>query len=76
MGRIKSTMVKRAAEQLMVQNKGFSPNFEENKKKLHGLMPSKSVKNKIAGYIGRLVKAENVKAAKEAAKLSKPTSSA
>ncbi len=65
MGRIKSTMVKRAAEQLMNQNSGFSHKFEDNKKKLRGLMPSKSVRNKIAGYIGRLVKAEKAKQAKQ-----------
>lgn len=54
-------MVKRAAEQLMQQNQGFAPGFEENKRKLRGLMPSKSTRNKIAGYIARLVKAEQNK---------------
>ena len=75
MGRIKSTMVKRAAEQLMHQNAGFGPLFENNKKSLKGLMPSKSTRNKIAGYIARLVKAENLKAAQEAAKTAKVISS-
>jgi len=75
MGRIKSTMVKRAAEQLMNQNAGFSTSFETNKKSLHGLMPSKSTRNKIAGYISRLVKAERVTAAKDAAKTAKAISS-
>jgi len=75
MGRIKSTMVKRAAEQLMHQNPGFAPLFETNKKSLKGLMPSKSTRNKIAGYIARLVKAENFKSAQEAAKAAKVISS-
>ena len=75
MGRIKSTMVKRAAEQLMHQNAGFASSFETNKKSLRGLMPSKSTRNKIAGYIARLVKAENLKSAQEAAKTVKANSS-
>jgi small subunit ribosomal protein S17e len=65
MGRIKSTMVKRAAEQIMHQNSGFTPSFEENKVKLRNILPSKSVKNKVAGYIARLVKMEQNKEKRE-----------
>tara|TARA_Y100000310_G_C20630138_1_gene788180 strand:- start:332 stop:517 length:186 start_codon:yes stop_codon:yes gene_type:complete len=57
MGRIKSTMVKRAATQLL-QIQEFTEDFGENKKILGNTMPSKSIKNKIAGYLARLVKAK------------------
>lgn len=60
MGRIKSAMVKRAAEALMDQHEGkFSGSFEYNKRVLGSTMPSKPIRNKIAGYIGRLVKMQN-----------------
>ena len=61
MGRIKSAMVKRATFELLEQGIDFSDNFEYNKKLLKGTMPSKKIKNKIAGYIARLKKAENKK---------------
>lgn len=55
MGRIKSLMIKRAAKQLMaLKNANFSASFGENKKILSNKMPSKSVRNKIAGYLSRL----------------------
>jgi ribosomal protein S17E len=53
-------MVKRAAEQIMNQDNKFSPSFNENKVKLNGILPSKPIRNKVAGYIARLVRAENV----------------
>jgi len=55
MGRIKSTMIKRTATQLMPSFE-FSESFEENKKILGSTMPSKSIRNKIAGYIARLAR--------------------
>ena len=55
MGRIKTTMIKKTAKQL-VKEDGFSEDFEANKKKLKDTMPGKSIRNKIAGYISRLVK--------------------
>jgi small subunit ribosomal protein S17e len=57
MGRIKSTMVKKAAKQLIVkENITFSEDFERNKKILSNLLPSKPIRNKVAGYISRLIK--------------------
>lgn len=58
MGRIKTAMVKRASHELMRQDIDFSPEFEHNKKILKNTMPSKKVRNKIAGYIARLKKAK------------------
>jgi len=63
MGRIKSLMVKKAAKQIL-DEKVFNTEFENNKKALKDTMPSKPIKNKIAGYITRLMK---VKAQKQAA---------
>ena len=59
MGRIKSTMVKRASFELLKQDLPFTEKFEDNKKLLGNEMPSKKVRNKIAGYLARLVKVKN-----------------
>jgi ribosomal protein S17E len=61
MGRIKSLMVKRAAKQLLDEKNEstarlFSPDFDANKKVLRNTMPSKPIRNKIAGYIARLTR--------------------
>lgn len=56
MGRIKSLMVKRAASQLLEIEHNFKADFEHNKKLLKDTMPSKPIRNKIAGYIVRLLK--------------------
>ncbi len=53
MGRIKSTLIKRTAKEL-VQQIEFTENFDQIKKKLKHTMPSKKVRNKVAGYIARL----------------------
>ena len=58
MGRIKSTLVKRTARNLLKEDNVFSEDFEKNKKVLGNTMPSKRLKNKIAGYISRLKKRE------------------
>lgn len=51
MGRIKSTMMRKAARELVDTVEGFSTDFENNKKLLQGTVPYKSVRNKIAGAI-------------------------
>ena len=56
MGRIKSTMVKKTAKKLMNEEGFFTESFEENKKALADTMPSKPIRNKVAGYISRLVR--------------------
>lgn len=65
MGRIKSTLIKRTAKKLIAEENLFSNNFDEDKKLLGNTMPSKRIRNKIAGYIARLKKMqqENVKQA-------------
>ncbi len=61
MGRIKLIMVKRAAKQLLAREHDFTDSFEHNKKLLGNLMPSKPIRNKIAGYIARLIRAQKTK---------------
>ena len=56
MGRIKSLMVKKAARQLLDGANNFNDTFEKNKKILSNTMPSKPIRNKIAGYIARMIK--------------------
>lgn len=56
MGRIKPKLVKRTTRLLLKEENKFNANFEDNKKFLRNLTPSKSVRNKIAGYIARLKK--------------------
>ncbi|MCU0642622.1 MAG: 30S ribosomal protein S17e [archaeon] len=57
MGRIKPLMVKKAAKQLLEGEHKFSESFEQNKKLLgNNTMPSKPIRNKVAGYISRLVR--------------------
>ena len=54
MGRIKSTLVKRTAKTL-IKHIEFKDSFNGNKKILGGnTMPSKRMRNKIAGYMTRL----------------------
>lgn len=62
MGRIKTLMIKNAADELFRTGDGFSESFERNKKVLgNNTMPSKSVRNKIAGGIANLAKKKRQK---------------
>jgi small subunit ribosomal protein S17e len=54
MGKIKTRLIKRTADRLMKEDIDFSENFGKNKKLLGREMPSKKVRNQIAGYIARL----------------------
>ena len=59
MGKIKTKLIKRSAEELVKQGIDFTPDFEENKKILGDTMPSKKIRNQIAGYLSRKKKQEN-----------------
>ena len=54
MGKIKTRLIKRTAETLMKKDLEFNGEFEQNKKVLGREMPSKKVRNQIAGYVARL----------------------
>ena len=57
MGRIKSKLVKRTARRLLeVTPESFDTTFNGSKKALGQILPSKKVRNKIAGYIARIKK--------------------
>jgi len=58
MGRVKTTLVKRSAEEFLERYPDrFKNKFEENKKRLNevGDIESKKLRNLIAGYLTRLV---------------------
>ncbi len=59
MGRIKTALIKRVSHELLDQHRNeFKDNFEGNKKKIADFaeLPSKKLRNIIAGYITRLMK--------------------
>ncbi len=56
MGKIKTRLIKRTAEGLMKESLEFDDTFEKNKVILGREMPSKKVRNQIAGYIARVKK--------------------
>jgi ribosomal protein S17E len=56
MGRVKSALIKRTARALSKEPNKFEVGFDSNKKLLGRLMPSKRLRNRIAGYITRMKK--------------------
>ncbi len=61
MGRIKTMLIKRTAHKLVATHKpAFKKDFDENKKVVarYAEIPSKKLRNAIAGYITRLMKRE------------------
>ncbi|MEK6792595.1 MAG: 30S ribosomal protein S17e [Nanoarchaeota archaeon] len=75
MGRIKQLMVKRASKELLTKDLVFGEHFTGNKIMLgSNTMPSKKIRNKVAGYIARLRRAEiKVKIAEDKILASKTT---
>lgn len=60
MGKIKSKMIKRAAERFIKEGVKFGEDFEKNKKILGNTMPSKKIRNQMAGYLSHLKKIERL----------------
>lgn len=58
MGKIKSKMMRRTTESLIKEEIPFSEDFNNNKKILGETMPSKKLRNKIAGLISRVKRQE------------------
>lgn len=56
MGRIKSTLIKRTAKALLKEENKFNEEFNNNKRHLGNSMPSKHLRNRIAGYVTRINK--------------------
>lgn len=63
MGKIKGKLIKRTSKKLIEEGIEFSDNFERNKKILGNSMPSKKIRNQIAGYLVALKKQEMKKKA-------------
>ncbi len=61
MGKIKSKTIKRSSEILIRKDIPFSEGFNDNKKILGSTMPSKKLRNQMAGYISRIKRRERVK---------------
>ncbi len=59
MGRIKSKLVKRTTRAIVAREKNLATNFEGNKKILGKVIPSKKIRNQVAGYITRVKKKGN-----------------
>lgn len=49
-------MIKRSARELIKKGIKFSETFEENKKILGDTMPSKKIRNQMAGFLAKLKK--------------------
>ena len=60
MGKIKSKLVKRTANTLLKKDIEFSESFEKNKKVLGREMPSKKLRNQLAGFLSRTKKQERL----------------
>ena len=61
MGRIRTTYIKRKSREILAKyNDRFSKDFEKNKKILDEIadIPSKKIRNKIAGCIVHLIKSD------------------
>lgn len=65
MGKIKTKLIKRTAKELKGHGIAFTESFEKNKQILGKTMPSKKIRNQIAGFLARAKKQE----AKEKAEL-------
>ena len=58
MGKIKSKLIRRTADTLLKKEIGFTKSFEENKRILGNTMPSKKIRNQIAGLLAKIKKQE------------------
>lgn len=58
MGKTKSKSIRKAAKKFTKEGINFSGNFEKNKKVLGNLMPSKKLRNQMAGLLAKTKKQE------------------
>ncbi len=56
MAKIKTKLVKRTTKELLEKEIPLSEDFEKNKKILGNVVPSKKIRNQIAGYAVRIKK--------------------
>jgi ribosomal protein S17E len=60
MGKIKTRLIKRTAKALTEKGIEFNEDFKKNKGILGSEMPSKKVRNQIAGFLSRQKKKERI----------------
>ena len=58
MGKIKSKLMRKTSNELLKRDLDFSKDFERNKVILGKTMPSKRLRNKIAGLLSRMKRQE------------------
>jgi len=58
MGKIKSKTIKRAAKIFIQKDIEFSDSFDRNKRILKMTMPSKKLRNQMAGFLSKIKKQE------------------
>lgn len=56
MGKIKSKLIRRSAKKFKSEGIKFSKDFERNKQILKNIMPSKKLRNQMAGLLARTEK--------------------
>lgn len=66
MGKIKSKLIKRSANSLAKKGIEFNKSFEKNKKILKDTIPSKKLRNQLAGLIAKIKKQEETESTKNA----------
>ena len=71
MGKIKSKLIRRTAKELVSRGIVFTDTFEKNKKILGNTLPSKKIRNQIAGLMTKTVKMEKLKELKLQEQISK-----
>ena len=61
MGKIKSKLIRRTANTLLKKDIEFTEKFEKNKKLLVNTLPSRKIRNQIAGLLAKIQKQEKEK---------------
>ena len=61
MGKIKSKLIRRTANSLVEKGLEFDESFENNKKSLGNDLPSKKIRNQLAGLLAKTKKQERLK---------------
>ena len=58
MGKIKSKLIRRSSKTFLEKGIEFNEDFEKNKKILGNTMPSKKLRNQMAGFLARVKRQE------------------
>lgn len=61
MGKIKSKLIRRSAKTLVQKGIQFTEKFDDNKLVLGNILPSKKIRNQIAGLLAKMKKFEAIK---------------